>query len=343
MDENKDKISIIVPAYNVAPYLGQCLDSIVNQTYRNIEIVCVDDGSADDSGKILDEYAAEDDRIKVIHQENAGVASARNAALELAAGEFILFVDGDDWIDSDTCTVAVSHDSELVMWAYTREYQSHSAPRQVFRENKKFNETDCKCLQRRMIGLSGEELAHPENADSLSTVWGKLYRRRIIEQYHIRFTDLKRIGTYEDGLFNLQYMAHITSAEYLTDYKYHYRKNSGMTSKYRPELKAQWKNLFADMRAYIAETEHGNTEFEHSLANRISLSIIGLGLNAISCPPRKALSEVRGILSAPEYSVAVRTLPMRFFPPHWWVFFACCKLKFTTCVYLLLKCMERMK
>lgn len=340
------KVSIIVPVYNVAPYLRQCMDSIINQTYRNIEIICIDDGSTDESGKILDEYAKSDDRINAMHTNNVGVASARNTGLSLASGEYLLFVDGDDWIDTATCQKAVSSIStesvDVVMWPYIREFSDHSDPKIIFRGQKLFDETECRKLQRRMIGLSNEELAHPENADALSTVWGKLYRREIIEQNHLRFVNLSRIGTYEDGLFNLCYFAHVKSAVYIPDYLSHYRKNTGMTSKYRSQLASQWKNLFSDMRVYI-ETNGNDSDFKKALDNRISLSIIGLGLNALALPNRKALPEIRKFLSDQEYRAAIKTLPMRYFPPHWRVFFACCKLNFSIGVLLLLKCMERMK
>ncbi|OUQ56652.1 hypothetical protein B5E58_10530, partial [Tyzzerella sp. An114] len=96
--ENK-KISVIVPIYNVEKYLNRCVDSIINQTYKNLEIILVDDGSPDNCGKICDEYAKKDNRIKVVHKENGGVSSARNVGLNIATGDYIGFVDGDDWID----------------------------------------------------------------------------------------------------------------------------------------------------------------------------------------------------------------------------------------------------
>ena len=344
--EQLPKVSIIVPVYNVAPYLRQCMDSIINQTYRNIEIICVDDGSTDESGEILDEYAKSDNRISEAHTNNSGVASARNTGLSLASGEYLLFVDGDDWIDTATCQKAVSsistESADVVMWPYIREFTDHSDPKMIFRGQKLFDETECRKLQRRMIGLSDEELAHPENADALSTVWGKLYRREIIEQHHLRFEDLSRIGTYEDGLFNLCYFAHVKSAIYIPDYLSHYRKNTGMTSKYRSQLASQWKTLFSDMRVYI-EKSGNDSDLKKALDNRISLSIIGLGLNALALPNREALTEIRTAPPAREYRAAPPTLPMRFFSPHWWVFFACCKLNFSAGVFLLLKCIERMK
>lgn len=95
-------ISVIVPVYNVAPYLSRCVDSILAQTWKTLEIILVDDGSRDDSGRICDEYAKKDGRIQVIHKENGGLSSARNAGLDVATGAYVGFVDSDDWIEPDT-------------------------------------------------------------------------------------------------------------------------------------------------------------------------------------------------------------------------------------------------
>ena len=100
------KISIIVPVYKVEKYLHRCLDSIVNQTFTDWECILIDDGSPDNSGIICDEYAQMDRRFKVIHQENKGVSAARNAGLDVAKGEWIGFVDSDDWIEKETYEVA---------------------------------------------------------------------------------------------------------------------------------------------------------------------------------------------------------------------------------------------
>lgn len=92
------KVSVIVPIYNVEKYIGKCILSIIEQTYKNIEIILVDDGSLDDSGNIADEYATRDNRIKVIHKANAGVSAARNSGLDAATGDFVCFSDGDDYV-----------------------------------------------------------------------------------------------------------------------------------------------------------------------------------------------------------------------------------------------------
>ena len=105
--DNRVLISIIVPVYNVEKYLAECLDSLINQTYQYIEIICVNDGSVDNSKSILEEYASKDYRIKIINQNNQGLSAARNPGMREASGKYIMFVDSDDWIDLCTCKEAV--------------------------------------------------------------------------------------------------------------------------------------------------------------------------------------------------------------------------------------------
>ena len=97
------EISIIIPVYNAAKYISRCIDSILNQSFEDFELIICDDGSKDDSGKIIDEYAAKDPRIIAIHQENKGVSATRNHALSLAKGNYIQFSDSDDWLAPNSC------------------------------------------------------------------------------------------------------------------------------------------------------------------------------------------------------------------------------------------------
>lgn len=98
---DNSKVSVIIPIYNVGTYLRDCLESVINQTYNNMEIICIDDGSTDDSGKICDEYAKKDSRIRVIHKENGGVSSARNTGLKASTGDYVTFIDSDDYVEPD--------------------------------------------------------------------------------------------------------------------------------------------------------------------------------------------------------------------------------------------------
>lgn len=119
----KPLISVIVPIYNVENYLIRCVDSILSQTYRNLEVILVDDGSPDNCGRICDELAKRDDRIKVIHKENGGLSSARNAGLDIATGELIAFIDSDDWLELDAYEYCVNllkeNQSEAVQYSYS--------------------------------------------------------------------------------------------------------------------------------------------------------------------------------------------------------------------------------
>ena len=120
--EKQPLISVIVPVYNVENYLPRCLDSIINQTYTNLEILLVDDGATDNSGKLCDEYAQKDNRIRVFHKENGGVSSARNMGLDNATGEYIAFVDSDDYIDKCMYEImlnsSVQNNADIVVCGY---------------------------------------------------------------------------------------------------------------------------------------------------------------------------------------------------------------------------------
>lgn len=114
-----NKVSIILPIYNVEKYLEKCVNSVINQTYQNIEIILVDDGSKDSSGRICDELVESDNRIKVIHKKNGGLASARNAGYEVATGEYLMYIDSDDVIKNDIaekCVSAMEKNDQMLLY-----------------------------------------------------------------------------------------------------------------------------------------------------------------------------------------------------------------------------------
>ena len=181
----KPVVSIILPVYNVAPYLRQSLDSIINQTLKNIEIICVDDGSTDESGKILDEYKAKDERIKVIHKKNAGTGAARNDGLKLATGECIGFVDPDDWILPNMYerlySVLKEKNLDIVMFTpdvFNDETQKHEGF--LYFQNSNFPDF----LDNRIF--SKDEISpfsYP------MCVWNKLYTKKLFDENHIDFAE----------------------------------------------------------------------------------------------------------------------------------------------------------
>ena len=181
----RPKVSIILPVYNVAPYLRQSLDSIIAQTLSDIEIICVDDGSTDESGQILDEYKEKDDRIKVIHKKNAGTGAARNDGLKIATGECIGFVDPDDWILPNMYERLYNllQDKGLDIVMFTPDvyndktgkhegflyFQDSNFPK--FLDDKVFNKDDISPFSYPMC------------------VWNKLYRKRLFDENNIEFAE----------------------------------------------------------------------------------------------------------------------------------------------------------
>ena len=133
-------ISIIVPVYNLASYIEECVESLRRQTYRNIEIILIDDGSADGSGDLCEKLALQDGRIRVIRQENRGVVAARNRGIDNAAGKYIAFVDGDDWVDSDMIETLLEEigEADLVTAKVYREISPNRLWGKDLRNNKKY-------------------------------------------------------------------------------------------------------------------------------------------------------------------------------------------------------------
>lgn len=212
-------ISIIVPVYNIENYIERSLRSICNQTYQNLEIIVVDDGSTDQSGQIVDYIAAEDKRIVAIHKENGGVSTARNAGIERASGEYIGFVDGDDTLESDMFEVlianALKHQADI----------SHCGYQMVFpdRVDYYYNSGELR-VQDNYQGIY--DLVKAEKIEP--GVWNKLYKREVLE--NCRFDANIRIN--EDLLFNYAAFKNAKKSVYEDVAKYHYmiRKNSAATS-----------------------------------------------------------------------------------------------------------------
>lgn len=342
--DNMPLISVIVPIYNAEKYLPQCLDSILNQTYRNLEIVCVNDGSTDGSFSVLSEYAKRDSRIIVKDKINGGVSKARNMGLDIITGEYVLFVDADDWLEPDTCEQAFDAmsecDCDVVLWSYVSERKGAQSFKQLFAGDRVFDEGECRdLLHRRFVGIIGEELAHPELADSLCPVWGKLYKRDLIADSGVRFTDLSEIGTYEDGLFNLEVFGFVKKAVYLDKCFYHYRRNNedSATSRYNPNLFDQWQTLFGRMNKYIADNDLPKV-YKDALYNRIAMSILGLGLNIMSADVSCAqkMKMLKEVTLNPRYIKSYNQLSFQYLPFHWKVFYWCAKKRFSVGICSLL-------
>lgn len=339
------KISVIIPVYNAGPYLEKCIASVMGQTYADLEIVCIDSGSADQSLSIMKRCMEQDGRIRLLQVPLEGVSESRNKGIAASAGDYIMFVDADDWIEHTACEIALKKaqetNADIVMWPYIREFGDTSLPKKIFSEEEiVFEETEVKTkLHRRAIGLVGDELSCPENADSLCPAWGKLYKAGLIKDNGIQFPDIREIGTYEDGIFNLYALQYAKRVVYIQQYLYHYRKNNSdsLTTKYKPELFAQWQNLFRLMEGYINENRLPQA-YHEALENRICLSVLGQGLNMLEAPVsgNEKKGMIKSMLRDPGYSKAFEHLQMQYFPMHWKLFFNAAKRRQAGLLFFLL-------
>lgn len=342
---NGPLISIIVPVYNAGEYLPKCLESLISQTYTNIEVICVNDGSTDNSLAVIKNYSFRDDRILVTNVPNGGVSKARNIALNQSKGEFVMFVDADDWIDNDTCEIAlktiIQNKADVVIWAYKSERKNHSEIKRVFKEDRVFDDVVKSFLHRRFIGIVGNELRYPQTADSLCPVWGKLYRRNVIKG--VGFVDLNKIGTYEDGLFNMYVFERVDKAVYLATPLYHYRRENteSITNRYREQLYSQWMTLYRTMYRYI-KSNHLPEEYYDALYNRIALGIIGLGLNILASNYSliRKISMIKEMLNKRMIKKSVNHLDYSYFPIHWRAFFILAKYNCSYLFYFMLRMVD---
>ena len=195
-------VSVIVPVYNVEKYLESCIESVLIQTFTDFELILVDDGSPDNCGAICDEYAAKDNRIVVIHQKNGGLSAARNAGLDAATGKYIYFLDSDDSIKPNLIEIVVPYlegGADLVVFNHERVHPDgfvspcvYELGTYVLSEENRVN-FYVKTLLSYSIGWEA---------------WSRMFRRDIIEAYHLRFADNRRIFA-EDMYFSLCYCAHV--------------------------------------------------------------------------------------------------------------------------------------
>lgn len=290
-------ISIIIPVYNGEEHLDRCVKSVLSQSYRELEVILVNDGSTDNTGALCDDYAKKDSRIRVIHQQNAGVSAARNAGLEAASGDFIGFVDADDTILPRTYETAINAiaDCDMVMWdAVTILQDGSTEPDTIpqLSEDRRLTRQDfTPSLLRWMAG----------------SVWRCLYKAELLRS--VRFP--LGIKLSEDRLFNLQAMGKASSLRYLKQpmYQRWLRPGSAVFS-YHPDL---WeKNQAA---ATLAEEILSRYWGESYLSTYAHLFLVEGALSAIrqiaspAYPEKDRLAQIRRIANAGRLAEAFRLCP----------------------------------
>lgn len=251
----RPKVTVSVPVYNVEAFLPQCLDSLLSQTLRELEIILVDDGSPDGSGAICDEYARRDGRVRVFHKANGGLASARQVALEHASGEYYIVCDSDDWVEpsmyEDLYREAVAQQADMVI---CDNYYNYPDGRQVLAHN--FPD-DCTpdglmrgILMRRFTGSS----------------WNKLVRRELFDRYGLYWEEGIDLG--EDVFMFLKLLQHPIKVVTLPKAYYHYRRilsEGSLTNKVTMRSFRQAEHIHAWKKAHIDPARFGRELFHSAL------------------------------------------------------------------------------
>lgn len=233
-------VSIVVPIFKVEQYLCRCVDSLLRQDYQRIEIILVDDGSPDRCGDICDDYARRDSRIRVIHQVNAGLSAARNSGIEIASGDYLMFVDSDDFVESNYCSYALSeslkYNSDIVVFGYNVIYFDRIESQSVDVENeKRFSKEEA------LVELNGGKI--------LSFAWNKIYKASLFES--VRYP----VGRLYEDIGTTYLLFDKANSVYLASgitYNYQKRNDSILGKKMTAKDAIDWFDMVRQRHEYIA-------------------------------------------------------------------------------------------
>jgi len=269
------KISIIVPVYNVEKYLVQNADSLLAQTWQDFEIIFVDDGSSDNSGAICDQYATKDPRVKVIHKVNEGLGFARNTGLDAAKGDYVVFLDSDDYAAPDMLerlmVPVTEKGADTVIGGFQRVSDAGEVLYREQYEKQNFRGKDV--FYRFLPKIFGSD---PKKHDAFRmSVWNGLYSMDIIRDHNVRFPS-ERVMISEDLLFDFDYYRHAQSVAVIDSLAYCYRVNpTSLTSKYRPNKLKMVTDLYLEMEKRIKESYQDPTDPIYRLQTQYFINLRG--------------------------------------------------------------------
>lgn len=289
-------ISVVVPIYKVKEeLLKECIESIMNQSYSDLEIILIDDGSPDNSGKICDDYSKKDKRIKVIHKENGGVSSARNIGIENANGDWITFVDSDDYIEKDFCkkmlNKAIENKCQCVISAYNKVYG------QKIETIKKEND----------LLINGNEfLKMIFNVQSgFGFCHTKIWKTELIKNNKVKFNETISVG--EDALFCMQMSKYIEKLYFLNEPLYNYRFNEeSVVRKFDKNYYKKYLKSMQIAKKYIAKEY--SSEYEQNVYNYIAYHILLIVINYCFHPQNKdnGVKSLKKICNIEEFKEAIQ-------------------------------------
>lgn len=254
-------VSIIIPVYNVQSFLKECLDSVLNQTYERIEIILVDDGSTDESGKICDIYQQKDSRIIVIHKKNGGLSDARNAGIEKASGEYYAFIDSDDFVHKEyiksLLTACIENQSDISVCGYF-EYIDDSKMKEI---------KNIECSFSNIEAVS--DFLHENNSVKVMT-WNKLYHKRVFQKNNVRFP----IGKlHEDNLTTYKCLFNANRISIISNALYFYRIRQGSIMNKYNKKRFEVLESIKELREYVENPIHDFKEEIDSYELSMSIAL----------------------------------------------------------------------
>ncbi len=269
-------ISIVIPVYNAEKYIQRCLDSLLGQSYKDIEILLVNDASSDGSKEVCERYAALDSRVRLFNKDNEGAGIARNYGISKANGSYIGFCDADDYVEPDMyerlANALLDNDCDIAYCLNTNETKTPkiTGDREVFSDDK---------IWKLMLGLVGTQPDKKEEVLYGSSVWRGLYKKKIIAENGISFLSERKVGS-EDLLFNLEYLSHCKKAVYLYDELYHHCDNfESMTHSSTHFVIQNEIDLYDKVSDILRGVQRGEYQLEvdRLLIKRIRLALIRIG------------------------------------------------------------------
>lgn len=276
---NSIKVSIIVPVYNIPEnVLRKCIESTINQTLREIEIILIDDGSTNDSGLICDEYSEMDERIKVIHKKNGGLSAARNTGYENATGEWITFLDSDDWIESKTCEdnyeFGIKSQAEVVIFGTIQEFECYAKPfKYHYKDGTIFEDEECKTLQCEILNFTG----------NIATAWGKFFNKRFLDENGLKHNNELRQGS--EGIeFNIRVFEKVKKAYFTDKIYYHYVYNpNSISAKHDQKNHSFVIKCFEEIKRQIASSANRDN-LEKMFYNRFAYVVVATAISGYFSP-----------------------------------------------------------
>ncbi len=345
------KVSFIIPVYNVDKYLTKCVNSVRCQTESNIEIILVDDGSTDNSGKICDIFSKKDSRILTIHQKNQGVSVARNTGLDNATGEWVTFVDSDDWIDKQLCENTVSYaekmSADIVMFSYWTVCDNKKKKSKLI-DLFQGNITDEKelILKKTISQYYGGNVMN--NGVSAGTTWGKLIRRDIIENNNLRFKE--GITRAQDTVFWLYGFNCCKKICLLDENLYYYRLNDGnVTSgnKYLPECEKPFSMLLNEYQAFLSINGYDKYSDFRDAFNIRAVNVILWHMKHkylhknYKVTIKQRINDIKKLLKQNPYKESVKNVKLKYLPKSLTLLVLCARCHITAFYCILQSCVYK--